>query len=104
MGVSEFECFGVCLGVCPSGVSEFSEFGLGVCASSTFIESQSFYAPGWDSSSVEADPKLNENYLPAATGPAANGAIDLNSVGFPGLKGDVFRGASDANGAEIIGR
>ncbi len=75
--------------------------------SSTFIESQSMYAPGWDSSSVQADPELGDpsggDYRPSAGGPAALGALDITSLGFPGLKGDVFRGATDPEGLESVG-
>jgi hypothetical protein len=89
------------------GSSSYDSLGA-FLAAATFVDSQSFYAPGWDSSSIEADPQLvdpfNGNYIPAASGPAASGALDISGSGLPGLKGDVYRGASDSAAAEIIGR
>ncbi len=86
-----------------SGTPSYDSLGE-FLASSTFVESKNFYAPGWESSSIEADPELNNNYLPATSSPAVSGALDIDSLGFPGLKGDVFRGATDSLGAENIGR
>lgn len=77
-------------------------------ASQTFVNSKKLYSPGWEASGIEADPELtdpdNGNYLPAFSGPAASGAVDISNLGFPGLKGDEFRGCTDPEGAEIIGR
>lgn len=90
-----------------SGTSSYTSLAS-FLASPTFTESRSLYPPGWDAASVEADPQLadpaNGDYRPAAGGPAASGAIELTSRGFPGLKGDVFRGATDPGGTEAIGR
>ena len=90
-----------------SGKSSYDSLAA-FLASPTFIESSNLYQPGWDVSSIEADPQLldpaNGNYRPATGSPAASGAIDISSQGFPGLKGDVFRGATDPGGAEALGR
>ena len=70
-------------------------------------ESKSDYVPGWDASSVEADPELVDpqqgDYRPKAGSPAATGALDISGLGLPGVKADVFRGATDPDGTEPIG-
>jgi len=53
---------------------------------------RSFYGPGWESGSVQADPLLDDHYRPAADGPAATGAVALPRD-FPGLDGGSYRGA-----------
>jgi hypothetical protein len=51
------------------------------------------YPLGWEISGIEADPQLDNNYVPSATGPAATGAIDLSAKGWPGADGAPYRGA-----------
>ncbi len=58
-----------------------------------FDISKKVYPPGFENSSVEADPKLDEHYRPAPDSPAASGAIDLSNRGWPGLDGKRYRGA-----------
>jgi len=57
---------------------------------------QNYYAPGWDSNSIEADPELDLNFRPAINSPATLGAIDLSSKNWPGLNNEIFRGALSA--------
>ncbi len=71
-------------------------------ASSDFVTSQSYYAPGWEANGIEADPQLDSNYYPDANGPAATGAIDLTSKGWPGVDGSVYRGALSPKNLTII--
>ncbi len=61
--------------------------------SSYFVKTKSYYNPGWEASGIEADPKLNSEYIPDKYGPAAKGALDLSNKKWPGLKGETFRGA-----------
>ncbi len=56
-------------------------------------DTKSYYSLGWENSGVEADPLLNQNYYPASNSPAASGAVDLSSNGWPGVVGETFRGA-----------
>jgi hypothetical protein len=65
-------------------------------ASQLFIDSQTYYAPGWENSGVEADPMLNNEYRPASGSPAATGAVDLSSKGWPGIDGGGYRGVLPA--------
>ncbi|BAO43044.1 hypothetical protein TBH_C0096 [Thiolapillus brandeum] len=58
-----------------------------------WLATQSYYANGWDSQSVEENPMLDNDYRPETASPAAFGAIDLSSKNWPGLKGETFRGA-----------
>ena len=62
-------------------------------SSQFFEESKKYYPPGWENSGVEADPKLDSEYYPDPNGPAATGAIDLSSKGWPGIDGGKYRGA-----------
>ena len=62
-------------------------------ASDHFLGTQAVYPPGWESGGLEADPELDADYAPAATGPAASGAVDLSGRSWPGLAGETFRGA-----------
>jgi hypothetical protein len=57
-------------------------------------ETRSFYAPGWETNSVEADPKLDENYKPGPGSPAAFGGVSLPE-GLPGRDRTGYRGAVD---------
>ena len=59
------------------------------------LKTQSKYGPGWENSGVQADPLLNNRYVPDPNGPAASGAIDLSQKGWPGLANETFRGALD---------
>ena len=63
-----------------------------------FEISKKVYPPGFENSSVEADPKLDEHYRPAPDSPAASGAIDLTGRGWPGLDGKRYRGAVPPSG------
>jgi len=66
---------------------------LGAFLGSPFWQAtRSFYAPGWESQSVEADPQLDGDYRPSLDGPAARGAVAL-PAGLPGDAGETFRGA-----------
>lgn len=70
--------------------------------------STSFYAPGWESQGVEADPGLgkylNGDYRPASDGPAASGAIDLRGKPWPGVENTgTYRGAVDPEAAGGLG-
>ena len=58
-----------------------------------FQATRTYYAPGWEASGVEGDPGLDANYRPLQTGPAASGAIDLSSRGWPGTTPLGYRGA-----------
>jgi hypothetical protein len=57
-----------------------------------FLSSSFHRDTGWDANSVQADPQLDAEYRPAASGPAASGAVALPS-GLPGNTGETFRGA-----------
>jgi hypothetical protein len=57
-----------------------------------FLASSFHRETGWDANSVQADPQLDANYRPSATGPAASGAVPL-PPGLPGNLGETFRGA-----------
>ena len=61
--------------------------------SSLWLQSRTFYSPGWELAGVEGDPQLDSNYRPAATGPAASGALDLASKGWPDAGSAGHRGA-----------
>ncbi len=56
-----------------------------------------YYAPGWESSGVEADPRLDADLRPPTGSAAATGAVDLSGKGWPGISGETFRGARSAN-------
>ncbi len=62
-------------------------------ASPVFSSTANLFPSGWEQSGVEGDPQLDQGYVPSASGPAASGAVDLSSRNWPGLKGEVFRGA-----------
>jgi hypothetical protein len=57
------------------------------------LDSQNFYAPGFEASGIDADPELDPTYRPSIWGPAATGAVDLSATGFPGATAEVWRGA-----------
>ncbi len=61
------------------------------------------YAPGWEANGIEADPRLDAAYRPAADGPAAVGAVAL-PAGLPGASGEKFRGALAPAGSGNVGR
>jgi hypothetical protein len=65
----------------------------GFVTSSLWLQSRTFYSPGWELAGVEGDPQLDSNYRPAATGPAASGALDLASKGWPDAGSAGHRGA-----------
>jgi hypothetical protein len=76
---------------CRSGLRNFAslnEFKKSAC----FRETQSYYAPGWENSGIEADPELDADYRPAAKGPAAKGTIKLPPL-WPGTNAHQYRGA-----------
>jgi hypothetical protein len=60
--------------------------------SQLYLDSKSHYGPGFESSSIEADPQLDDDYYPSSDGPAAHGAIAL-PAGWPGGQGVDYRGA-----------
>jgi hypothetical protein len=51
------------------------------------------YGPGWETAGVEGDPQLDVDWRPAASGPAASGALDLSGRGWPGVASVAWRGA-----------
>jgi hypothetical protein len=53
---------------------------------------RAFYAQGWEANSVEADPKLDSQYAPSASGPGASGAVPL-PAGYRGDQSERHRGA-----------
>lgn len=61
--------------------------------SSLWTASRTYYSPGWEVAGVEADPGLDANYKPSATGPAASGALDLSAKGWPDAGSAGHRGA-----------
>lgn len=76
------------------GVRDASFYSLAAFKSSSYFQqTKSNYSPGWENSGVEADPMLDRDYHPAASGPAATGAIDLSAKGWPGLDNAAYRGA-----------
>jgi hypothetical protein len=62
-------------------------------ASAEWMLSRGPYPPGWESSGVEGDPLLGDNYRPSVAGPAASGGVDLSSTGWPGVGAARYRGA-----------
>lgn len=68
------------------------------CATDWFTLSKTYYAPGWDNSSIEADPDLDANFVPAFGSPANSGAVDLAGRGWPGFDGLPYRGAKPPAG------
>jgi len=62
--------------------------GSGACAAT-----KSYYAPGWEASGIEADPRLDASFVPDPSGPAASGAVDLSDKHWPGATGEGYRGA-----------
>jgi hypothetical protein len=72
----------------PQDFNSLAEF----LASPLFTESKKHYAPGFESSGVEGDPRLDSHYRPDPGGPAATGAIPLPPE-WPGNTAGVFRGA-----------
>lgn len=63
-----------------------------------FLSSSFHRDTGWDANSVQADPQLDSDYRPSASGPAASGAVPL-PAGLPGNLGETFRGALPPSGA-----
>jgi hypothetical protein len=61
--------------------------------SPAFTASQFCYGPGFEASGVEGDPGLDATMRPSPTGPAAHGAPDLSTTGWPGAVKSVYRGA-----------
>jgi PKD repeat protein len=61
-------------------------------ASQLFVDSTTY---GWENSGVEADPFLDLEYYPQSGGPAAAGAVDLSSKGWPGTASGGYRGARE---------
>ena len=74
-----------------SGSASFAR--LSDFMASALWQSTRAYGPGWESSGVEADPQLGADYRPAASGPAAHGAIDLSGRGWPDATAVAWRGA-----------
>ena len=77
-----------------NGATESNFSSLAAFKSSVFFnDSKGKYPPGIENSAVEADPMLDSDHYPAASGPAATGAINLSAKGWPGTDGAVYRGA-----------
>jgi hypothetical protein len=79
-------------------------------ASAGFASSQSYYAPGYEAHSKEADPELSaqanptdRDYRPSPTGPAASGAADLSGTGWPGATNAAWFGAVDPDAPSGLG-
>lgn len=71
-------------------------------ASAAFATSKTYYAPGYEANSKEADPQFGaqanpiaRDYRPSPAGPAASGAADLSSTGWPGATDAAWFGAVD---------
>jgi hypothetical protein len=77
------------VGTSEKDFSSLSKF----VGSATWTATKSYYPPGWESSGIQADPRLDAGYFPDPNGPAASGAVDLSGKNWPGLAGEVFRGA-----------
>jgi hypothetical protein len=63
--------------------------------SKAFETSQNYYPPGWESSGLSEDPKLDRDYKPQNPS-CQTGAVDLSAKGWPGTAIDhkeVWRGA-----------
>lgn len=61
--------------------------------SQAFIDSQAYYAPGWENSGLSLDPQLDHTYKPQATS-CQTGAVDLTTTGWPGTATyEAWRGA-----------
>ncbi|HLQ39207.1 MAG TPA: hypothetical protein VK348_15460 [Planctomycetota bacterium] len=79
---------------CDNGSGSHSFFSLvDFMSSGSWTVSRANYAPGWDSSSVQADPRLDTLYRPDHLGPAATGAVDLSRRGWPNAAWVRCRGA-----------
>jgi hypothetical protein len=63
-------------------------------ASGHWTATRASYPAGWEAFGVQGDPGLDASYRPAAGGPAASGAIDLRTRGWPGTaSAQPWRGA-----------
>jgi hypothetical protein len=79
-------------------------------ASAGFASSKAYYAPGYEAHSKEADPQFgpqanptHRDYRPAPSGPAASGAADLSSTGWPGATAADWFGAVDPDAPTGLG-
>jgi hypothetical protein len=62
-------------------------------ASQAFIDSQVYYAPGWESAGLSVDPELDSRYRPMAAS-CKRGAVRLAKTGWPGTsRYEAWRGA-----------
>ncbi|NNC42741.1 MAG: hypothetical protein HKO03_05840, partial [Acidimicrobiia bacterium] len=66
-------------------------------ASTAWQATTGYYPPGWESSGVEADPRLDAELRPPTASAAATGAVDLSDKGWPGITGETYRGALSPN-------
>ena len=62
-------------------------------ASQAFLDSQTYYPPGWESSGLSVDPQLDSTYKPQ-TASCQTGAVNLTTKGWPGTASyEAWRGA-----------
>ena len=62
-------------------------------ASQAFLDSQAYYAPGWEHSGLSVDPQLDGTYKPQAAS-CQTGAVNLTTRGWPGTASyEAWRGA-----------
>ena len=62
-------------------------------ASQAFLDSQTYYAPGWENSGLSVDPQLDSTYKPQ-TASCQTGAVNLTTKGWPGTASyEAWRGA-----------
>ena len=63
--------------------------------SQAFLDSQAYYAPGWENSGLSVDPQLDRTYTPQ-TASCQRGAVNLTTKGWPGTaRYEAWRGAID---------
>jgi hypothetical protein len=73
-----------------SGTQDFDSLA-DFLGSATFQDSKSMIPTGWEANGIEADPLLDADYHPSASGPAASGAVSIPAQ-LPGPR-HAYRGA-----------
>ena len=70
--------------------------------SQAFLDSQAYYAPGWERFGLSVDPQLDRTYTPHAAS-CRRGAVDLTTRGWPGTaRYEAWRGAIDPSDVLIV--